>query len=133
MRFTKIIATALAVTVGALSFAGSAEARKRQEHIWRPHHGGGHHHGHHNRHYGYGGYYGAGAFGFAAGALIGSALSRPYYYAPAPAPIYVAPAPVYVYQPWTPAWYSYCDGKYRSFNSSTGYFLGYDGQYHFCR
>lgn len=122
MRFTKTIATALAVTVGALTFAGSAEARNRQEH-WRPQH-----RGFDNR-----GNFAAGAFGFAAGALVGSALSRPYYYAPAPAPVYVAPAPVYVYQPWTPGWYSYCGGKYRSFNSSTGYFLGYDGQYHFCR
>jgi hypothetical protein len=38
----------------------------------------------------------AGIGGFAAGAIIGSAIApRPYYYAPAyqPAPIYVAPAP----------------------------------------
>ena len=127
MRFTKTIATALAVTVGALTFASSAEARKRQERIWRPNYGG---HGHFDRHRGN---FAAGAFGFAAGALVGSALSRPYYYAPAPAAVYVAPAPVYVYQPWTPGWYTYCGGKYRSFNASTGYFLGYDGQYHFCR
>jgi hypothetical protein len=38
----------------------------------------------------------AGIGGFAAGAIIGSAVApRPYYYAPAyqPAPVYVAPAP----------------------------------------
>jgi len=39
----------------------------------------------------------AGIGGFAAGAIIGSALApRPYYYGPAyqPAPVYVAPEPV---------------------------------------
>jgi len=35
--------------------------------------------------------------------------------------------------PWTPAWYQYCSGKYDSFNPKTGYYKGYDGQYHFCR
>lgn len=128
MRFTKTIAMAAALTVGALAFAESADARPRQERIWRHH--GGHHH-HHHFHHGHRGHFASGAFGFAAGAILGSALSRPYYYAPAP--VYVAPAPVYVYQPWTPGWYTYCGGKYRSFNASTGYFLGYDGQYHFCR
>jgi hypothetical protein len=135
MRFTKTIATALAVTVGALSFAGTSEARERYRH-WRPNHGGWHHGGWYHNHRYYNDYaVGAGIFGFAAGALVGSALSRPYYYAPAPAPVYVAPAPAvtYGYQPWTPAWYSYCDAKYRSFNPRTGYFLGYDGDYHFCR
>jgi hypothetical protein len=51
-----------------------------------------------------------------------------------PAPVYVQPAPTYyAVQPWSPEWYSYCGSKYRSFNASTGYFLGYDGEYHFCR
>ncbi len=36
-------------------------------------------------------------------------------------------------QPWTPAWYSQCSAKYRSFNPQTGYFMGYDGNRHFCR
>ena len=134
MRFTKTIATALAVTVGALSFASSADARER---YWR--HGGHHafrHHGfHHHDHDGFNG--GAALFGFAAGAVLGSALSRPCYncgyssYGYAPAPVYAAP--VVVYQPWTPTWFSYCRGKYRSFNAGTGYYLGYDGGYHFCR
>jgi hypothetical protein len=137
MRFTKTIATALAVTVGALSFASSADARSR---YWRHggHHGGHHfNHGHH--HNGFNG--GAALFGFATGAILGSALSRPCYgcgygygqsygyYAPAP----VYAAPVVVYQPWTPTWYSYCGDRYRSFDASTGYYLGYDGDYHFCR
>ncbi|WP_373235795.1 BA14K family protein [Cohaesibacter celericrescens] len=35
--------------------------------------------------------------------------------------------------PWTRAWYRYCETRYRSFNSRTGYFRGYDGRRHFCR
>lgn len=37
------------------------------------------------------------------------------------------------YEPWSPEWYAYCSRRYRSFNPRTGYFLGYDGVYHFCR
>lgn len=37
------------------------------------------------------------------------------------------------YRAWSPEWYAYCSRKYRSFNPRTGYFLGYDGKYHFCR
>jgi hypothetical protein len=82
-----------------------------------------------------------GIIGFAAGAIVGSALSGPRYYAPQPyayqpRPVYnYQPAPVYYGPPapWTAQWYSYCGSKYRSFNPSTGYFLGYDGRYHFCR
>lgn len=132
MRFMKPTAAALALAIGALSFSGVAEARNR-------------HHHHNNG----GAAAAAGIFGFAAGALVAGALSQPryptYYQ---PAPVYVAPPPppvVYrpvrrpaaVYyagpQPWTPEWYAYCDARYRSFNPRTGYFLGYDGQYHFCQ
>ncbi len=71
----------------------------------------------------------AGAVGLAAGAIIGSALAAQ----PRRVIIYDQ-APVYRgLQPWTPAWYSYCSAKYRSFNPQTGHFLGYDGRYHFCR
>ncbi len=134
MRFTKTIAAALALSVGALTLAGSAEARDRDrgDHRWR----------HHDRHHS-SAPYAAGAFGFAAGAILGSTLSQPrYYYEPAPvyvAPRYVAPAyvqPSYVYAapaPWTPGWYAYCEDRYRSFNPRTGYFVGYDGGYHFCQ
>jgi hypothetical protein len=137
MRFTKPIATALALSVGALTFAGSAEAGER----WKRH-----------RHHDNGGEaVAAGIIGFAAGAILGGALSQPRYgygyYEPdvvyvepapvyaEPAPVYVRPAPVYAHalQPWSPDWYAYCDAKYRSFNPETGYFLGYDGEYHFCR
>ncbi|PTW58830.1 BA14K-like protein [Breoghania corrubedonensis] len=37
------------------------------------------------------------------------------------------------YPAWSDGWYRYCESRYRSFNPRTGYFLGYDGQYHFCR
>jgi hypothetical protein len=45
------------------------------------------------------------------------------------------PAPVYYSRPapWTPEWYDYCGDRYQSFNARTGYFLGFDGNYHFCR
>jgi hypothetical protein len=126
MRFLKPVAAAMALTVGAMTFASSAEAGRRHYH--RHHHNGGQ-------------AAVAGIFGFAAGAILGGALAQPRYYRPAP--VYVAPPPPVVYQPapayyahprpWTPQWYAYCDARYRSFNASTGYFLGYDGQYHFCR
>jgi hypothetical protein len=141
MRFMKPVATALAVTVGALTFATSAEAGHRHRH----HRGGGE-------------AAAAGIIGFAAGAILGGALSGPRYdhgyhsggyydggyynggyYEPEavyvePAPVYVQPAPAYyAVEPWTPEWYDYCESKYRSFNPSTGYFKGYDGQFHLCR
>ena len=37
------------------------------------------------------------------------------------------------YPAWSAQWYRYCENRYRSFNPRTGYFLGYDGEYHFCR
>jgi len=139
----KTLAAAVAVAVGAASLTSTAEARR-----WYPHGGGDwHHHGGNNWHYNNGNAWAAGAVGFGAGALLGSALASPRYYEPAPtyyqsAPYaYYQPAPVYVEPPavvsyraaaWSPEWYSYCQSRYRSFNPSTGYFLGYDGQYHFC-
>lgn len=125
MQFTKPFAIALALAFGAVTFASSADANHRR-----------YHHGYHHHHHG--GAAAAGIFGFAAGAIVGSSLAHPYYYRPAP--VYVAPRrvyqprPVYVaVTPWTPGWYTYCGNRYRSFNRQTGYFLGYDGNYHFCR
>lgn len=128
--FTKSIAAALAVTIGALSFASSAEADNRR-----------HRHNHNNNDA-----LAAGIFGFAAGAFVSSLAQPRYvypqtnYYQPAPAyyqapPVVYQPAPVYSARPapWTPEWYAYCDSRYVSFNGQTGYFYGYDGQYHFCR
>ena len=50
-------------------------------------------------------------------------------------PSYGYAEPSYSYRPapWSPAWYDYCSDRYRSFNPRTGYFKGYDGEYHFCR
>jgi hypothetical protein len=70
--------------------------------------------------------------GLATGAIVGSALAQPRYYAPPPR--YVAPAPVYYRpRPWTPEWYRYCSRKYRSFNYETGHYLSYSGEYRLCR
>ncbi len=71
----------------------------------------------------------AGIIGLGAGLIIGNALATPSYAAPPPPPPAYAPS----YRPWTPQWRASCASRYRSFNPSTGYFLGYDGQYHFCR
>jgi len=129
MNFVKPVAATLALSIGAASLVGTAEARRWHHH----HHGNG------------AGLAAAGIFGLAAGALVGSALSQPRYYYDdyyQPAPVYVQPPPpAVVYQPaqayyrpdpWSPEWYSYCSERYRSFNPQTGYFLGYDGNYHFC-
>ena len=35
-------------------------------------------------------------------------------------------------EPWSADWQDYCRTKYRSFNSKSGTFLGYDGDRHFC-
>ncbi|MDP4823926.1 MAG: BA14K family protein, partial [Aestuariivirgaceae bacterium] len=45
------------------------------------------------------------------------------------------PAPVAYGAPpaGTPAWYDYCRAKYRSFNSRTGLYLSYSGQYLPCQ
>lgn len=117
-RTIKTVAAAgLVMALGAAALPSAASAG-----TWYPHK--------HNN----GAALAAGIFGFATGAVVGSALSGPRNYAPAPQPYY-APKPAYYGPPapWTPAWYSYCGSKYRSFNPNTGYFFGYDGRYHFCK
>ncbi len=85
--------------------------------------------GHRHHHYWGGNAAAAGAFGFAAGAIVGGALAQPrYYYAPAPRPVVRAGL-----RPWSPRWYEYCANRYRSFDPRTGTFVGYDGRRHFCR
>lgn len=93
----------------------------------------------------------AGITGLAVGAIIGGLASQP---SPPPARVYIDPPyepvyrpvpayrvprfqPTYSYgyrglQPWTPAWYRVCSQRYRSFDPTSGTFLGYDGQRHFC-
>ena len=125
MRFTKSISAALALMMGAAAFTGAAEARHRHRH-------------------GGGDAVAAGIIGFGAGAILGGALAQPRYSEPRyypgtvyvePAPVYVRPARVYTYAPapWSEEWYDYCGDRYRSFNPSTGYYVGYDGAYHLCR
>ena len=124
MRFIKTLTTGLVLTIAATSIASTADARHRH----RGHRGGD--------------AVAFGILGFTAGALLSGAFARPRYYDYyEPAPIYAAPprvvygpAPVYYSRPdpWTPEWYAYCSDRYRSFNDQTGYFLGYDGNYHFC-
>lgn len=86
----------------------------------------------------------AGVLGLAAGALIvGAAQSQPrvvYRYSEPeyrPRPVYERPHRVYyeryaTYEPWTREWYRYCADRYRSFDPSTGTFIGYDGIERFC-
>jgi len=67
--------------------------------------------------------WGAGAAGFAAGALVGSALApRPYYY-------YGPPA--YAYEP-SPGYpddaQAYCESRFRSYDPASGTYVGYDGR-----
>jgi BA14K-like protein len=82
--------------------------------------------------------WGAVGAGIVAGAIIGGALSAPYYgYGPGPYyygdPYYAAPPVVY----GTPApvagdAVAYCMQRYRSYDPRSGTFLGYDGLRHPC-
>ena len=110
----------------------------------------------HHRHNNNGDALALGVIGLATGVIVGSALASPppqrrvyvdrgpvsvYYPPPPPRRQVYRQQPVYqqrqVYQsysvePWTGAWYEYCSQRYRSFNSRTGTYVGYDGQSHFC-
>jgi hypothetical protein len=91
--------------------------------------------------------WGAPAAAFVAGGLIGGALAAPYYYGYGPyygAPYAYYPGPYYpgAYAaappaPAAPAYSSggseeYCAQRFRSYDPSTGTYLGYDGQRHPC-
>jgi hypothetical protein len=124
MRFMKTTAAAASIAVAAFAFTPPALADADDAII-------------------------AGAAGFAAGTLFGTAASRPYYVPPravyGPSYGYYAPAPVYrrAYGPapvrygvraaGTRDWYAYCNAKYRSFDPRSGTYLGYDGERHRCR
>lgn len=54
---------------------------------------------------------------------------------------YISPVPVYTSRygvtavgllPRSPQWYAYCHNRYRTFDPSSGTFIGYDGLQHFC-
>ena len=143
----KKLARAFVLSVAALSTVFVAVPAANAGHRgWRHHH-------HDN-----GDAIALGVLGLATGAIIGGALAdsnnnynrrvyvdppydyyqpRPTYYPPAPT--YVAPPRQYYprhvgygVEPWTAAWYDYCESRYRSFNPTTGTFRGYDGREHFC-
>lgn len=131
-------AVAAALTVTSMSAASAGE-------YWR----------HHNREG-----WAFGAAGLATGLIVGSAIaSQPryvepgpayvdpdydapppaYYYRPPPRRVYVerevsydAPPPAYGLRPWSQAWMRYCYDRYRSFDSRSGTYVGYDGMRHFC-
>jgi hypothetical protein len=103
----------MAAALGASLLLAAAPAQAR----WYGHH----HHG--------GWAWGAGAAGFAAGALLGSALApRPYYYYGGPAYYYGEPA--YAYEPGDAD--AYCAQRFRSYDPRSGTYLGYDGRRHPC-
>ncbi len=148
MRFMKPTAAALALVVASLSLSGTADARDR---YYRHHH--------HDNNALAAGIFGFAAGAILSGALAQPryySCGPGYIYDPhygCVAPIYGAPPPPVVYQPayqpeeayqpaqvyydhpepWTPEWRAYCNDRYQSFSDRTGYFLGFDGQYHFCR
>ncbi|MDH6234366.1 hypothetical protein M2281_004984 [Mesorhizobium soli] len=138
-RFLKTTVLGIAVAATTLAALPAANAGER----WR-------HYGHRDR---TGDIVAAGVLGLAVGALAvgaANAASEPRYYEPVdpyyepdyayeePSYRYVRrPAPVYArnygtIEPWSPAWYRYCENRYRSFNSRSGTFTGNDGLQHFC-
>ena len=129
----KGIAVATVLSVGALTLATPAEAGRR----------------HHRNH---GGTAAAIVLGLGAAAIIAGSHRRshsygygyaPRYYAPprrsyyysAPPRPYYGPTSYssYAPAPWTPAWYSYCSHKYRSFDPRSGTFQPYNGPRRLCR
>jgi hypothetical protein len=116
---------AAVVASGCLVAAPAAADRWKQNFSRGGGGGGGHnwyHGGYYYPHYNYGYNFWGPALGFGAGAFFGYVLSQPYYYAPRYAPRY---APVYGSD-------AYCKAKYRSYNSNTGTYTGYDGRQHRC-
>jgi len=118
MRSKITLALALA---GTVLLAAAPASAQRWGHHW---HGGG---------WGWG----APLAGFAAGAVIGSALAAPAYpYGYYPAYTY---APGYAYAPAYAAVVpagedavTYCMSRYKSYDPASGTFLGYDGLRHPC-
>ncbi len=90
--------------------------------------------GWHGGWHGHGGW-GWGWGGFAAGAILGSALAAPYYYGgyyPYGYAYYPPPPPAYYEGPVSGDAVAYCSQRYRSYDPATGTFLGYDGLRHPC-
>jgi len=85
-----------------------------------------------------------GILGLAVGAIVMGALAQPEpkgpvyrgdplddpeYFPPAPQPVNGGAASL---EPWSAAWYDYCEARYRSFDPDTGTYTGYDGRTRFC-
>jgi hypothetical protein len=72
--------------------------------------------------------------GFLGGAIAGGALAAPYYYGPYyyDAPYYYPPAGYYPAPGYGGSAAAYCAHRYKSYDPSTGTFLGYDGARHPC-
>ena len=116
MRFVKPVATALALSVGALAFADTADAGRKRFKRDRDFNGAGL------------------VFGLAAGAILGSALTAPRYsYAHPPGYYYYQAPPKVYYRSGNDDWFYYCTRRYKSFNPHTGMYKGYDGYWHYCR
>ncbi|MFQ5625636.1 MAG: BA14K family protein [Methyloligellaceae bacterium] len=115
----KGIAVAAALSVGALTLASPAEAGRGSRNL------------------------AVGALlGLGAAAIISGSHRRdhyygygyqPHYYAPPPVAYGAPPAYSYAPVPWTPAWYSYCSRRYRSFDPHSGTFQPYYGPRRLCR
>lgn len=118
MRCSSVLT--MTAVAAVLAVSGPAFAQR--------HHGG--HWGHHGGHWGHhGGWGGAAIGGFAAGALLGSALAGPRYYHD---PGYYYAPDVEVYAGPDPSAVAYCKQRYRSYDVSSGTYLGYDGIRHPC-
>jgi hypothetical protein len=76
--------------------------------------------GNHHHHYRGGGNNWVGPL--VGGMVLGGMLAAPYYGGP-------SYAPRYGYSSHD----AYCHARFRSYNSATGLYLGYDGRYHRCR
>ena len=110
----------LILTIAVLLYATVAHAD--------PHWGGG---GHWGGHWGGGGWGGGNAGGAFLGGLAGSLLGG-IFQPPAPPPVVIMPPQVPEVQPWTPAWFAWCQSRFRTFDPRTGYYTGYDLRPHFC-
>jgi hypothetical protein len=142
-KFIKAAVLAIATAATVIPTVSSAQAEDWGRRGYR--------HGGYDRHYrhGNGDAVALGALGLATGVIIGGAIAsqpryqervyidpEPEYYEPRP--VYRRPRPVVVenyggLEAWTPGWYRYCSQRYRSFDSQSGTFVGYDGREYFCR
>lgn len=140
-RIFKTVVLSAAVAATTLAALPLAQAGERWGHgPRRPHV---------TRHHGHGDLALAGILGLAAGALVvGLASQQPAYELPPDALDYRREPmdrgnyrvvrrvqPTYAsggLQPWSAAWYAYCDDRYRTFDDRTGTYAGADGRQHFC-